>query len=846
MVRRKRGVAIIVLKCAVIGFYAGDQQVALGAEMAAPSKPAGGVFEGTVGSNARPGLLDTQFSESGQALLFPLILVQPDLVASASQAVGGYILMAQETKNAGAPAEPQSVVQETKNADAPAEPQAVMREIKSVPRLSSSKLRRRKPKMAGVPAGSAVAQATKEPGLQAVAKETKDSGLQATQETEEVDTLDNPLAVTQEKKNAGIPPEPQAEVKELKVAEVGKKKYRMAPIQWGVKLSETLSLERHSQTVHRINDKNSLYIFTPNGSGQSRAFVHTQTAEIHAKSYVMQQYIAQVGGKVGVVSSKTTNSFSGTNGFSGFSSINGFNNSVNNNRNNQLFGDGNLSLFPKSRFPFTMSLGVSDSRDNYGLATNDQRMKHLSLNQVYKPRRGTSLYNISYENNALSYTVPVGISTHSYWLGKYTTSSPEHKVSVETRFNDKFTSSRDNLDRRINNFTVSDYYLPSDSLLSLNSFANIYSSTDNAAGNNSGTRYLQASTNATWQPESEDIPLFVTGKLQFFRVTNTFQSVAIPLQSLGMNVGATYLFSKNLTGRADGGVTSTNSNGTQNLITTQRGSVTYSSNAINLWKNASYSWHADGGAANQTGGSSVLTGTGSDSSVFGGVGHGLSVPYSVDMLGKKWQLGSKIDQSLTTNIDRINGQSTTLYNAGRISLAPMALVSPSKDLMGGYGKTSGLSAKATLSVVDRRIIGKGQSHNRIYILTLNETNKTGYKRAGLEVEATLGAVQGTQGNGIALIGAATVKYSKSKVFNVRGLDYSAALTVTGQSTQSDSINRVVDANATNPRFPWLLDQNLRYKIGQNEVTLRGRVSDQYGVKNASLWLLFRAWRNIGY
>ncbi len=790
MVQRKRGVAIIVLKCVIFGCCAIAQQTAFGTGMAIPPK----------------------------------------------SAIGGYVLLAQ----ADTSSDPQTIIQETKNADAPAEPQAVMQEIKSATRLSSSKQRRRKPKMAGVPAVSqTVAQEAKEPVSQTVAQEAKEPESQsAAQEGEETDTLDKPLAVAQETKNAAAPAKPQAEAKAPNAGNVSKKRYGMAPIRWGISISETAGLERHSQTSHPANG--------PSISSESGGLVNTQTAEIQARTYVLQPYIAQLGGNIGVVSSKNHN----INKVSGASG----------NRNNQLFGGGSLSLFPQSRFPFAMSFDVKDDSNSTDIQKQDTVTKRLNLDQTYRPMGSRSEYAGGYSrdtqvtsfnnfNNFSNFSILGGSSpndtlTHSYWKGSYATTTPEHRINMMTKFNEKTTSLAQHAFIRADNFTVWDKYLPADSLLSLDSNVSINSTADP----NSRARFLQVNTNANWQPESEDIPLFLDGGLRFFNMSNTTQGSATSSRSLGGNANARYIFSDNLTGVATGSVTRINSSGRQDLITTQRGNLTYTSHAIKVWENSSYSWNANGGASNQTGGASSQvvgisrqTAGGPDSSVFGGVGHGLSIPYTFNMFDKKFRMNSRINQSLGTNISRVDGRSYTIVNGGSVSLGSLlASTRPENEPLGGYGTTEGaINSTAVLSVNDRRVIGgKNPTQSRVYSLMLNllGTSKTVYR--GIEIEANMGTTHSAAGTELAGTGKAT--YRKSRVLDVRGLDYMGSLQL---STRSNS--RVVDVNAQNPRFPWELDQRLRYKVGQNEMLLRGKIGDQYGVKNASLWLLFRAWRVIG-
>ena len=860
MVRRKRYVAIF---CVIIGFCAGGQQAALGTGMVTLSKPAGKVFEETVDGNTRPGLLDIRLPESSHASLFPLILAQPDLIASASQGVGGYILVAQETK-ADAPAEPQAIVQETKNTDAPTEPQSVMREIRSVPRLSGSKQRRRKPVMAGVPSGpqavaqetgepesQAVAQETKEPGSQAVAQETKEPGSQAlVQGAEEIDTLDSLLAEIQKTKSADIPVEPQAEAKKFKLPTSDKKiiktHYAMAPIRWNGKLSETVSLESHTQKIHSANDSLGGFAAPAMNTSKTRGLVNTQTADITANTYILAQYLAQLDGGVHVTSRKSVSS---SNSFGEGGGGNGYGRA--DSRTNRISGDVGLGLFPQSRFPFNLRLGAGDTRDRteaIGANTVEEaRSKSISMDQTYKPRSKLYTYHAHYENTTINHLGILEDTTHSLWSGDYRKNTNEHKIQADARYNDKLNDPATGISTHVNNFSIRDNYLPSDSLLTLNSLASLYSSTERVAGSNNNTRILQADTGGSWQPEAEDIPLFMDGGVRLFKMTSKDATTQkdTTTQSVSGNLGATYpfiIFSRNVLGRADSMVASTSSGGVQNLSTSQRGTLTYNSGITKLWKNASYSWNANGGAANQTGYGS------NNSSVFAGVGQGLSVPYASTMFGRKWQIRPQVQQSLDTVIDRVNGHSTRLINTGAVSLSPPAAILPNRHLLGESVQTSGLTSAASLRVTDVYSIGKRMTHYRTIFWGIHEKSRSQFSRGGLVLDAQWGAVQSSAGNsstsgmggGLAFLGNTTLRYGKESAFGVHGLSYSAVFSITGRAEA-----RVADPNSANPKFPWGLDQNLKYKVGKNEVVLRGNISDRYGVRDTSLWLLFRAWRTIG-
>lgn len=803
MVRRKRDVAIIVLRCAIFGCCAAMQQAAFGAGMATLSIPA-----------------------------------------------GGYVLVAQ----ADTPVDPQAIAQETKNADAPVMPQAELREIKSTARPSKSKQRRRKPKMAGVPAGSqAVALETKVPEAQVAVKgtqapepqpvaveaktpaaqvaaqeaktpdaqvavkktETPDAQI-AAQEAEEIDALDKPLAEKQEAIKAKIAAKPGEGEQKLKVADISKKKYGMAPIRWGVLLSETLGKNRIKQTFHGA--KGSSVGTTSTG------FVNTQTVDVKARTYILQPYIAQLGGTLGLVHSRGA-----------YNDIDG--------RTNSVSGTGNLSVFPQSRFPFGMAAGTTNGRNDSGSYESNSKTDFLNLKQSYRPLGSNSTYSAGYNlnKNTSDFKYLSGgdlvtareISKISFWDGSYSTFGKEHRYTVQAKLDEKQVNTRFNTASTSNHLRVSDIYLPDNSLLTLNSNANLDYFSDSTGIN---SRYLLASTNYSWQPEAEEIPLFVDGVVHFFDQYSAQGSSGSRTQSAGANVNARYFYSKNWTGYASGDVISESSGGARSFNTRQNGSVLYLSDVTRVGESSSYSWNGSAGATN-------ITGASPNSSVYGTAAHGLMVPYPFGIFGKEMLASSRIGQALSTDISRIQGHTTTLDNLGSVSVGS-GLSGSKGELLGGYGKLQGgVSTGLTYSITDRRVYGRLPSHSRISSMSfvLRETSQTAYTRPGFSTEVALEASQGTGGGGLRLVGRSSASYFKSNVFGVRGLNYSGTAAI---DKRSDS-NVAEELNANNPRFPWMIEQLLRYRIGQNELRVKAEISDKYGIKTSSLWMVFKAWRTIG-
>ncbi|MBI4936932.1 MAG: hypothetical protein HY846_01690 [Nitrosomonadales bacterium] len=788
--RRIPGAAAILL----IAVGVAGQRIAFGAVMAAPARLAAGTGE------------------------------QPMLIAAVAQAVA-----------AGA------LVQETRSADAPAGPQAGGQETKSVARQPSSKQRRRKPKMAGVPPGSPVAaQEAAPPAVQAATQEIRKAETPAKALTgdaskvadEEPDPFAPSRPVAAQKAEEPDPfaasrpeaPPPAAKpAPETKPAKGGKR-YAMAPVRWAARVSETLGLLRERRT------ESSMYGQTPSSSLTSkRTFSNTQSAEIKASSYIMQPYIAMVGGGIGVLSSKeNTNTTVTTNGMSGGDVRSA-------NRDNKLFGNGNLALFARSRFPFTASASSTDSRAGQELGGEDTTLQTLNLQQNYRPVIGPSRYALGYQ---LHKTEAQRSGNYSYSLlnGTYSTrmgSKEDQPFNSSVRRAVSKSRQGDTLTTDI--LSAQHTYLPPDSLLSLKSYANFTRSEqgDQTLQSGSRGRFLQLSTVMGWQPEDEDMPLFLTGTARYYRAVTAAQGSEAATTNLSGNLSAFYDASTNLKYNADAGVTRSISRGTADLITTQSASATYRSDAIKLGNKSSYFWTANGGATNQTGGQSTGGGSGFNPRAFAGVGHNLNGPLDFSIFGKavpRYSLGQ--DVSANTPLSE---------NAGRIAERTIALRN-NAGLSSAIGNDR-LSGSASATITDARVYG-GVNAGRTRTVSVSiggQGQQPIYESYGAKVDGSVQTTRAPDGR-MQTSGALVGTYAKYNVFGVRNLRYKGQLDITAKSASSTN---TASSGTTYKPLSYRLDQHLSYRLGQNEARLTAFLDDKDGVKHASLFLQLRAWRTIG-
>lgn len=769
-----------------------------------------------------------------------------DLAAPPGAEAGRTVLVAALERGPGGDA----VAQETKSADAAAGPQAGAQEAKSLTREPSRKQRRRKPKMAEVPLGSPVAaQATPQPTAQAVAQAPapvvskagapvkSPAGLKAEEEETDPFATSKPQAAAQKTDEPDPFAEPQpgetakpgaaaAEVKPATAAKPAKsgKRYAMAPIRWAARVSETLGLLRESRTESGTSGQTPFSMLT-----RKRTFSNTQSAEIKLSSYIMQPYIALVNGGIGVLSTKeNTSTVTTSNGVSGGNVRSGV-------RNNKLFGNGGLSLFARSRFPFTASLAVTDSRAGQELDGEETTIKSVNLQQNYRPPIGPSRYALGYQLNTTE-AKRAGHYSYSALNGTYSTKlGSEQDQPLYSSLRHTVSKSRQGGALTTDILSAQHTYLPPDSLLSLKSHANFTRTgqqDDGQQGGGARARFVQLSSVASWQPEDEEVPLFLTGTGRYFRAVTSSQGSESANTNIGGNVSAFYDASTNLKLNADASVTRSITRSASNLITTQSGSATYRSDNIKMGNKASYFWSANGGATNQTGGS-FTGGTGFNPRAFSGIGHTLSGPLEFSFLGKmspRYSIAQDVstNQPLSENAARIAERSAMLRNSAGLSSA-----------VGGERMSGSVSA----TVTDTKVYGGlNAGHTRAVAVNIGgQGQQPIYEGYGAKVDTSVQMTRGQDGR-MQTSGALAGTYAKYNIFGVRGLRYRGTLDITAKSAASTN---AASTGSNQKPLAYALDQHLSYRIGQNEARLTAYLDDKNGVKHASLFLQLRAWRTIG-
>ena len=587
--------------------------------------------------------------------------------------------------------------------------------------------------------------------------------------------------------------------------------------------------------------------YTP-GSKFSRDF---SAVNLRASTYIWQPWFAQLKGGVGVIGGK--------------------NNTGNQSqKDTSVVGNGSLSVFPQSRFPFSASHMVSDSRTS-GLALTPSinfTTKSTDVRQNYRPLSGLS-DTLAYYNRSNSTILPINSQVGRESVGKrYNLQHEQRLTDNATRFglnydynNLNIAESGDNLvigksanastqyidqtlsanvrhnkskfnvnntDLRSGGGNLSHTYRPN-SLFSLNTQAMYDQTNSSSALLNTSNHFSQATSTASWQPE-EDLPLFLTAGGNYFDAkfeTMNPTLTALPPNELvsksrTANLGATYSASPNVNYSLGGSFANTRSGvpgirGGQvvNQARSGNGSANYRSN-MRQFGIASYNWNANAAAV-----ATKHTTQPSSFSLSSGLGHSLNAPQTL-------KGGSSLDlsaaQSILVRDSRLNGRSTSLSNTANASWRPLA------------GETT--SGSVSLAVADIRITG-GDNRNQYQTITLgiDGLNRSSVNSSASAV-ATLQWANNGQGQ-ITKTANASLGYQHARAFDVQGLRYSLTLSALYLNFE----NTVTQIDQLNRRSGSILDQSLNYNVGRAFVRLNGTISRFTNFKSDSIFVLVG--RNFG-
>ncbi|WP_286164346.1 hypothetical protein [Azoarcus sp. DN11] len=578
-----------------------------------------------------------------------------------------------------------------------------------------------------------------------------------------------------------------------------RKRWGMAPVRWGGTLSAGL---RRSTSENSTSTTSEIY-----------------EARLRANSYIWKPYIALVSGDFALTAIRSQDS-----GDAASSNLAG----------TSVTGSGTLNLFPQSRFPFTASLALSDSRSNGSFSTSNIEQRRLSLRQDYRPQIGQWTAAAGYDRSELTGTF--GSDTVDRVFGNYSNVLGKHSVNLSgdfTRSRADGQSSRSYYLGGGHGFSFSDE-------LSLNTNASITGQQFGIGSEDSTTAKTQSTqvfSYANWTPM--DSKWRGSANLRYFETNNTIAGTTFESRTLGGAANLTYQASRNLSFFGTAGI---NVDSDRRVNSNQALGVSYSGDPRHLG-GYDYTWFTSASATNSTAAKGITS-----RSINGSLGHSLVRSWQIS---DQSLLSGSVTQSVTNSrTTGLGSASTTTLNHG----ASLSMQANAGDRLTGYLSTS---------FSDSRTRGDATSSFQLFNVQL-----TGNWRvdANSELDSNLTWQWSRQQSDrinqpVVLIDqfgrpvfrddtsrtgntslSGGVGYSHRRFAGIRGLRYRLDFRA---NTNRDDSRRFgnPDALREQDRATLDLDQRLLYRIGRLDTELQYRIAEIRGERNQLLF--FRVIREFG-
>ncbi len=531
---------------------------------------------------------------------------------------------------------------------------------------------------------------------------------------------------------------------------------------------------------------------------QPRRLRQTEIANIKGSSYIWQPWFALVSGGLGLVTGKEF-------GSGGLSADQPHKTSA-----TAVTGNGDVTLFPVSRFPFNAYFDVSDSRTSGEPATADITNTRFGMRQSYRPLEGGDNYTASFNRstlesqsfgrdtvNALTASMNRNAGPQSFNLSGSHTGNSRSDTGERTAFS------------QINGRHS---YRPEPEL-SVESLASLSGSDFRllSAGvpTENRSNFAQANTFATWHPE-EDSPLYVTGGARMFRsvIANNNAGDARSL-TLGANLAATYALSRQTSLAASASVTQLIADAANRLVTAQTAYATRIGDPVGIF-GANYTWNAGANISNQTG-----LAEGMRQNLGGQFGHNLTRSVA---LGENSQANFGLGQSAGASFDSVTARALTLGHSANASwrLSSGAATSTYVSLLGADSRTSGTNANQ-FQMINFQVSGQVQfSHSSS-------------AAANLTVQGVRQNTPNTPSAGMPFNSSGNLSYFQQRAFGVPRLRYSVLYGINESQFKSRLQG---DFNAPRELVNQSFEQRLDYNLGRVAMRLSMRVARVEGRPDA--------------
>ena len=525
-------------------------------------------------------------------------------------------------------------------------------------------------------------------------------------------------------------------------------------------------------------------------AGESESETTSLTGNINASGYVWQPWFATTSLALNLGVSNTETTTSSTDSTSSSGSI-------------------DLSVFPRSRFPFSLNYALSDSRiDSFSDATqatgeSQYTVSRLTLRQLYEGRgtrrsigSRTSLWYSTTDYDSRS------IRTESESMGlQYQIRLVPHNFSVSASRSTS-NSSDSSLKPQTDVASVNHTYTPNTDLGVTNLATAL--KVDDGLGTNTST-ISQISSNFFWRPEHRSVN--VNGGVRVSESETSSQGTGSDQKSLNTNLGVSYRLTRRLNMGASVALGSADSAGVQSLSTTQAVRLNYGSRQSQIAE-FMYNWQWGVNASN----SNSRSDDGTDEISTSVKTAGMQLGHSAN---RRWVPGKSSSISLN------------LSQSGNVSKS-----SENDELSKGINHNAGLSWNrrsrsgalyGNLQASDSRTYGTQDTEFQhlnasisqdVMINRLSNFEGTlGYTESRQE---TVSDIPGASSSNLSRFARANLSYRHDRPFGFYNMNFSSRLTG----------SKVIDS--INPETLWDWDNRLRYRLGLLDTLLSLRIIESAG------------------
>lgn len=466
-------------------------------------------------------------------------------------------------------------------------------------------------------------------------------------------------------------------------------------------------------------------------------------------------------------------------------------------------GDFSLGVFPRSRFPFSLSYSRTDSRSEtfqdltQASGETNIQISRWSLRQTYRPRRGSQQYNAWYY---LTQFNGENIDSESTTYGlEYQLRHNKQSLTASATHSDSQVAGSDNKPTA-DVISISHVYSPSGEM-GVNTIGS-YVETDTGGGSNV-SKDGQAASSFFWRPEHRSVSVYGGARLSELRSESVTTTVT---RSLNTSLGVGYRVTRAMNVNALATLGTSDSGNSQSLTATQGAGLSYTGSHYRLGEFI-YNWQWGANMSNsstRTDTAGVTTET-DQQSVGASIGHNLSRSWEI---GRLSSLSGSLSQSASASKNSQSDIATRTFSNG---------ASLSWNHRGRRGSTY-----ANTRVNDSRSYGEADAVfqsfgvNLVQDMAINRlssmSGNLNYDASRSETENSLGGV--TTSSSQNLLGS--LSYHHDRPFGVYNLRFSSVL------TGSKQINSEIPSTS----LRW--ESLFRYSLGLLTTSLNFRLAESAG------------------